>query len=435
MCRRILAALLALCLWMGGAAAEVLCVSAEDCAALLLDDGTELIAPGVYEEIFCLTDGERYAVGRTGESGMRYALCDASGALLTDFLYAMLSVDGGVILYRQNGLCGAMDMNGEELLPAAYTQLAAAGDGNFLAITGDPNDDAADEILIVSPENEALTTGVRTANGLSALSSDRMLYRDPGAELYGYLDGQGRVAVEAAFEYAGTFENGLARASEDGKLGVIGPDGVWLIMPRYDFLEFGDGIIVCLEGGETCAVFDASTCAELYRVEGKNLRAATVGSCVIVVDDQQMVLYSADGAPLLTAAPDTTIFPGAGKQLLMSDGDWGAECIRIIHPDGTLAERRDQHLLPLDGARYAFMTMRAAAYYSDALGEIRYSCDYDSMRFGMMDTDGNEILPAEYLEIRALGEDRYLTVADNGLRLVDGVGTVIWSRVEEAPEA
>lgn len=434
-CRRILAALLALRLLTGGALAELLCVSAEDCAALLLDDGTELIAPGLYDEIFCLVNGERYAVGRAGESGMRYALCDASGVLLTDFLYAMLSASDGVILFRQDGLCGALDMSGTEMIPAVYTQLAAAGDGYFFALTGDPNDDAADEILIVSPANEALTTGVRTANGLSMLSSDRMLYRDPRTERYGYLDGQGRVAVEAAFEYAGAFEGGLARASEEGKLGVIDPEGTWRILPKYDFLEFGDGIIVCLEGGETCVVFDAATCEERYRVEGDSIRAATVGSCAIVVDDEEMILYSADGAPLLTLAPDVTVFPGAGDQLLLSDGDWGSECIRIIRPDGTLAQRRDQHLLPLDDARYAFMTMRVAAYYSDALGEIRYSCDYDSMRFGLMDTEGREILPAEYLEIRALGENRYLTIAEDGLRVVDGAGTILWSRVEEEPEA
>ena len=74
--------------------------------------------------------------------------------------------------------------------------------------------------------------------------------------------------------------------------------------------------------------------------------------------------------------------------------------------------------------------MNAAAYFSDALEEVRYSCDYDSLRCGMTDAAGTEILPAEYMEIRALGENRFLAVAEDHLRVVDGDGNVIWSQAK-----
>ena len=75
--------------------------------------------------------------------------------------------------------------------------------------------------------------------------------------------------------------------------------------------------------------------------------------------------------------------------------------------------------------------MNVAAYYSEKLDEVRYSCDYDSMRYGMIDSSGREILPAEYMEIRALGEKRFLAVSETALRIVDENGNVIWAKTEE----
>ena len=78
--------------------------------------------------------------------------------------------------------------------------------------------------------------------------------------------------------------------------------------------------------------------------------------------------------------------------------------------------------------------MNVAAYYSEALGSIRYSCDYESIRFGMMNAAGEEILPAEFSEIRRLAEGRYLTVAGDGLRVVDSDGSALWSLLSEEDE-
>ena len=417
----------------GSALAESgLCVVAGDCAALLDADGTEIIMPGVYADIFCLVDGERYAVGADTDAGRRYGLCDGSGALLTEIAYEMLAEMDGTILYRQDGLYGAMDMEGNVLLDAAYTQLVCGENGCFLALTTDPNDDSADLIWLVDPaEEEPLSTGVRTDTGLQRLSENRMPFRSPDTERYGCLNGAGEVALPESFDYVGEFENGAARASVDGKFGVIDTNGAWRIPADYGFLERGDGIFVGLIGRECCVVFGTESFEERLRLEGVNLRAAAVGSYTVVVDDTGMRIYSADGQLLLEADGSATVSPGAGDQLILSDGDWGAKCVSVVSADGALSERRDQHLLPLDGDRYAFMTMNVAAYYSEALGSIRYSCDYESIRFGMMNAAGEEILPAEFSEIRRLAEGRYLTVTADGLRVVDADGSTLWSLLSD----
>ena len=426
---RRLALWIAVLLCAGGAMAEPrLCVVADDCAALLEMDGAEIIAPGLYADVFCLVEGERYAVGMDAADGRRYGLVDDSGALLTEIEYEMLAAVDGAILYRRNGLYGAMDLDGNRLLDAAYTQLVPGENGCFLALTTDPSDDSADLIWVVDPtDNEPRSTGMRTDTGLQRLSDNRMPFRLPDTERYGCLNGAGELALPAEFDYVSEFENGAARASVDGRFGVIDPDGEWLIYAEYDFLERGDGVFVGLIGRETCVVFDAESCEERFRLEGVGLHVAAVGSNTVVADDSGVRIYSAEGRLLLETAGNATVSPGAGGQLILSDGDWGAKCVTVVDAAGTLSERSDQHLLPLDEDRYAFMTMNVASYYSEALGSIRYSCDYESVRFGMMNAAGEEILPAEYSEISRLAEKRYLTVAEDGLRVVDADGTTLWS--------
>ena len=420
-------------LWLcaaGAAAEEVLCVSTETCAALLDLGGGEIVPPGAYSDIYEVVENERYALGAEADGRMRYALADSSGTLLTGAEYDLLAADGDVILFRQGGLYGAMDMDGNLLLTAAYTQLVSAGDGAFLALTTDPNDDTPDEILRIAG-GEAVSTGIRTASGLEPLCDGLMPFREPDTELYGYVDSQGAVAIEAQFSYAGAFEDGVAHAAAEGLSGAINREGDWLIRPEYDFLEWGDGIIVGLQGRETCVVYAAENGVERFRVEGANLSAAVAGACAIVMDDEALYAYSADGTLILQTSRTATLSPGDGGQLILSDGDWGTACVAIVEPDGTVLDRRDQHLLALSDDRYAFITMRVASYSSDALGTIRYSVDYDSLRYGLMDTAGREILPAEYLEIRSAGTDRYLTIAEDGLRLTDEEGNVLWSHLTE----
>ena len=94
--------------------------------------------------------------------------------------YDLLAADGDVILFRQGGLYGAMDMDGNLLLTAAYTQLVSAGDGAFLALTTDPNDDTPDEILRIAG-GEAVSTGIRTASGLEPLCDGLMPFPSNGS--------------------------------------------------------------------------------------------------------------------------------------------------------------------------------------------------------------------------------------------------------------
>lgn len=424
--------LLAVCmLAMASAQAQgPVCISTEETAALLTADGRELAAPGRFDDVYCVIPGERYALGERTDGGMRYALCDSQGRILTEPLYALFQAADGIILFKQNNLYGAMDADGNVLLPAAYTQLIPASDGQYLAMRTDPFDDDADEILLISAEGGETPVDVRTDEGLERLSSDRMPFQNSATEKFGYIDGNGKIVIEAKFDTAGGFENGLARASENGKLGLIGPDGQWKVEPQFDFLETGGKASVGLIGRETFVVLDENG-DELFHVAGSGLEAALAGSSPILLTEERMLVYSLSGEVVLETQRQATVTPGADGMLILADGDWGESCVSLVSPEGERSERTDQYLMPLDSDRYAFIRMNAASYYSESLDEIRVSCDYDSLRCGMMNAAGEEILPAEYLEIRALGYGRYLTVAEDGLRMTDGDGNVLWAYLKE----
>lgn len=423
---------IAVCLLFLLAAARAegtVCFSTDMAAALLTADGSEIIAPGVYEDIVAVADG-LYALGTTEEGAMRYALAGADGQPLTDFEYDLFKPEDGAVIYGQDGRFGAMTADGEILLPAQYTQLVAAADGTFLATVTDPFDDDADEILILTPQGEAAEAGVRTGEGLTAFSDGRMPYQDPESELYGYLAPDGSIAVDARFETAGRFEDGAARASQDGKLGLIGADGEWLVPPEFGYLETEGGVTVGLMGRERFVVLDGEY-SEILRIEGAGMEASMAGGYPVLLRGGGMEVYNAQGELILETDGSAAVAPGPDGQLILSDGEWGAACVSVVSPDGTVSDRKDQHLIALDGGRYAFAKLDAVSYYSEELEEIRYSCNYDSLRFGMMDAAGNEILPAENLEIRALGQDRFLAVSEDGLEMTDADGRVLWSHTKE----
>lgn len=425
----ILTAVLAVYLFLtcGALAESAVAVTAGGLSALVSTDGREIIPPGVYDAIFTVTDGERFAVGTQTDDGMRYALCDEEGRLLTESAYSMFHEAGGVILCRRDGLYGAVSTGGDEVLPAEYTLLTTGDGENFLAMKRNPYDDDPDEIIPVAPGRKASSEPVSTDEGLFRIVDDRMPFQDPDTEYYGYLDGQGRIAIRAAFDTAGLFQNGIARVSADGKYGLIRPDGTWIVWPEYGFLETDGSIAVGTIDGEHFVVLDVKTGEERFRLEGEYIYAALVNGYPVWLSGDALRIFSPDGAVLLETGRETSVLPGAGGQLILSDGEWGTRCVSLMNADGTLLPEKYQQLIPLAPDRYSFGEMKAVGYYSDLLGEVRVSCDYDSQRFGLMDGSGKIILPAEYSEILYLGQNCFAAVGEKRTEMIDRDGNVLWS--------
>ncbi|MCI5662518.1 MAG: WG repeat-containing protein, partial [Clostridia bacterium] len=167
---------------------------------------------------------------------------------------------------------------------------------------------------------------------------------------------------------------------------------------------------------------------ELFRLDEANLEVAAVGGAIVAVNAESLRIYDRTGTLRRTCAPNAAVVEGARGQLILSEGDWGSQTVRIIDESGAKIDRVDQHLIPLDDERYAFVSMNVALYNSDILGGTRYSVNYDSLRVGMIDRTGREIVPAEYEEIRAVGENRYLLIGERALILCNEEGKTIWQK-------
>lgn len=429
MMRKIAALLCALTLISFSALAEThYCVATDKNVLLVFESGEAIDLSSAWSDIYCIREDALYAVGLARDGRMRYALCDVNGRLLTEPVYASLSAAQGGVLFQIDGVYGWMDESGKEEIPADYTQLVPAGDGAFYAFLTNPNDDQADQIYCVDVSGASVSSGVWTTIPLSEPSDSRMPFCEQGTALYGYLDSNGAIAIAPQFEYAGKFSGGLANAVQNGKHGLIDTSGEWVLQPEYSYIAEGESFYVALKDHSACIVFDADGRTELFRLDEANLEVAAVGGAIVAVNAESLRIYDRTGTLRRTCAPNAAVVEGARGQLILSEGDWGSQTVRIIDESGAKIDRVDQHLIPLDDERYAFVSMNVALYNSDILGGTRYSVNYDSLRVGMIDRTGREIVPAEYEEIRAVGKNRYLLIGERALILCNEEGKTIWQK-------
>ena len=406
---------------------KALCIVTDQVVALVDESGEEILAASQFADIFCVSEQGVYAAGETG----KYHLYNAEGVQIYEGEISMARESDGIIIFRQDGLYGAMSMNGAILEVPVWSQLVTNGEGGYLALDGYPMDDVPDEVIYIAPDGEVAWTGIFTANGLQDVSDGRMPYMASDGR-YGYLDAHGDVALASSWLYAGAYLNGVAQVSGEDGMGLIDGEGDLVLQATHAYLEFGDDLIAALTGDGTLCVYSADGQEERFSLEVDGAEVAVVQNCVAVMDAAETRLYDASGACILTAAAGATFAPGLNGQIIASDGEWGEACQWLVNPDGSAASERYQRILPLAGDCYAFLTMTGANYYSDELGSMQTSWDYNSVRYGMLDGEGKEILPAEYLEILGLGSDRFLLIADQAVYLTDADGNALrtWFTVE-----
>ena len=412
---------------VGMARAETLCLVTEDWARLT-DEAGEALLEGV-KDVFPVREGALYAAGQKG----RYRLYDALGTPLGETEFAMIDDAGDCLIYRAGRLYGALDMTGNEALAAEWTQLVSDGAGGWLALNTDPLDEGPDNIYHIDIFGDAVDTGASTLNGISRLSDDRMPLLSADGR-YGAIDGRGAWAIDPVWLSIGPFANGVAKAADEDGLGLIDANGASVIPPIYDWLERGERCVVAKDSTGV-DVYDADGRQLRFSVEGEDPEVALIDRCVAVCRDGHTRLYDLNGSVIYEDERPVAFAPGEDGQLIASDGNWGEACVWLMNPDGSAASGRVQRLLPLLPGRYAFMTLEGIEYYSDTLDRVQTSWNYDSLRYGLMDDAGNELLPAEYLEIRAVGADRLLMLSESGAILADADGNTIKSWLNPQTEA
>jgi hypothetical protein len=191
-----------------------------------------------------------------------------------------------------------------------------------------------------------------------------------------------------------------------------------LLPAGYDWMARGDGFIAALSPTGRAEVYSADGKALLYAVEGVE-RVSVVGRYISARMGDETRLYDRRGKCICVEAGNALFAQGLSDEVIVVNGAWGEACQRLIDSDGATLTQGFQGILPLSGDRYAFMTVTGVEYYSGDLERLEISWDYDSLRYGLMDHTGRELLPARYKEIRAVGEDRLVLIDDAVTTLTD----------------
>ena len=431
-CSRVLkrALLIALSLvTLGAALAEgPLCLVEEKLVMLVSESGDVLLEGGGIEDVFTVREGALYAAGRRGE----YRLYDAAGSAVGETTFDMIADEEDGLIFRIGGRYGAMDEAGNVVLPAEYTQLTGDGAGGWLALDTDPLDETPDALLHIDRDGKARACGVTTTVGISHVRCDRMPVMAVNGR-FGAVNGRGELIIPTQWRSMGPFIDGVSKVAGEDGLGLIDADGQTVVPATFDWLERGESLIAAKDAGGV-SVFSPDGRDLLCRVLGSDLEVCLVGDCLLVRDGEAARLYAADGGLIGAFDPDFRCSAGLGGQLIGTVGAWGEAGTWLMERDGSPVSGRYQRLLPLAGGRYAFIVMRGTEYFSADLNRVQTSWDYDSLRCGLLSAAGEELLPAEYKEIRVLSEDRLLLVDEAGITIADLDGNVVrrWETTEAA---
>ncbi|MBR0368994.1 MAG: WG repeat-containing protein [Clostridia bacterium] len=423
---RIAAAVLALMLMAGAQAQSLYAVQAAGVAAVVDGDGVEIIRDEAADSAFAVVPDALFALGTVGG----YGLYDAAGKRVNAERYDMLEAAEGAVLYRQNGLCGAMDDRGGALIPPEWAQLTCAGEGAFLALEGDIYDDLPDEMICVTPDGARLTTGSFTADGLHPFRDGRMPFMLSDGQ-YGYVDGQGRQVIPPQWRWAGPFSDGVAIVSDGRDMGLIDAQGEVVVSPRYAWMRRGEGFIVGLDDEGRVDVYSADGSGPRFTWSGVADAAEVCGAYIVVWSGDKALLLDAVGTCLREGPAGTLYTPGLDGQVIVSEGEWGEACQYVMNPDGSAASASYQYILPLCGGRYAFMTFeRKASEYAWSQADW----DYDNARWGLLSEDGRALLDAAYDEILPAGDDRLVLATGDAVIFTDLDGNALktWTVTETA---
>lgn len=417
--KRYLIALLCIALMLGSARAAV-SIRMDGSAALLDEDGTEIVAAGEYGDIVSLGGG-LFAAERDG----LYALMGEDGGLRTEAVFSEMRIAGKLILARRDGKWGQLYPDGSERCPFEYSLILPSVSQNSWALRGDPNDMESDKLYRIDAQGRQHATRlyVRAMSRTAAGGLLGIVLR--GSSQYGYCSALGEIAIAPAFDYAGDFVNGLAPVVTGGRYGAIDRKGRLVVPAEYDFLEIGEaGIVIAAKSRIGVYVFDMNG-VETARYEGEDVYIASVGEGYAVVNSEFLYVYGRDGSLLLEAPPESIVLEGVNGQLIISDGMWGEECVYL---NGT--REKYQNLYPLgtaDGeAIYACMTANVGRYVNDLLGEIQLSTDMDSARYGVVGAEGTMLTECVYYSLDYLADDRLLARTAEAWQMIDSRGNVLW---------
>ena len=371
---------------------------------------------------------------------VRVALMDGAGRLLTGFDYDGLEYVNGYVIFTlpdDARHTGAMDAAGNVVIAAEYAALRPLADGAWLALKlpedGASPDDALCGVVRIDAGGNVTDLGLHTGyRSINVGAGDIAVLCD--VEEYGeksvYVDSDGEVLFDRAFQYAEPFSGRYAVVEEDDRYGVIDFDGDPVLSAEFDYINSEAGKPFIAIRGAYYGVYDAEDFAllaaeDLSPAEYVSVTAITPELLGISTGDKTWI-RTTDGELLTEMPQDKSVMmyclTGEGiDRLVQEDRDWPQGMSRLIDLEGNPVSG-DYRMIAegcwQDG-QGRFITGDFRIYQGEDGEDI---VDWSSYRYGLIDGDGNALLPPVYDELRALSYDRYWAVQGDKSGMIDAEG-------------
>jgi len=147
--------------------------------------------------------------------------------LIEVFGFGMKGFNNGFAPVKQNEKWGYLNTTGKLAIPAKYDKVTPFNSG-YAAAQRDGKFFVLDKNGIESPVE------LPNLADLNDFSEQLASFKTAG-DLVGFVDGGGKVAIQAQFQSAGDFHGGMAWAKNNAeKIGYINPKGDWILEPQYE---------------------------------------------------------------------------------------------------------------------------------------------------------------------------------------------------------
>lgn len=410
-------------------------------------DGSQLTRTGVYFSIYSVTNGETapedelFAAQSAKQTlpedsdyaAPRYALLDQSGRQLTDFLYDGVDYDPScdALIYSIDGLYGAMTRSFKTLVPCAYDAVLADGEGGFLLVSHSDAD--APSVLHMAKGASPKPTGVNARFYMGNLSEGLCSAIGENG-LYGFLNPKGRWAIKPKYDYVQNFTGGYAIVRENNRTGVIDKAGKWRVKPTYDDDRgmLPDGSAALLMRGLRAFIVRPSDGKQLFTIRTTQdgyVSSGYVKPMFVVTDKGKVTLYNANGTKILSlddrysfdlwsAQPDDRLIATSIKEGLLLDLSGNT----IYKGQGL------NYLDTVDGRTlYSTSRFKTRMVQYQGVDEPSEEPVYATYRYGIMDSNGQELTPMVYTQLYRLINGRYYAQDAQRWGVIDDTGKWIVS--------
>ena len=146
--------------------------------------------------------------------------------LIDRFGFDLEGFNDGLIPIRQGEKWGYLNTDGKLAIPAKYDRVTGFNGGHAVAMLNK-------NFIILNTNGEESAVEGSGVLDVKEFAGDLAPYRAADKN-FGFVDGQGKVAIKAQFESVGYFVDDLAWAkTSDGKVGYINKTGEWVINPQF----------------------------------------------------------------------------------------------------------------------------------------------------------------------------------------------------------